>query len=280
MYIVKRIVQDIVKFVSCKKHNLNLSASFIQNGENATRDKNVPCTICNKSDTDAEEGSDVINWFRCAYCKKWFHALCVNVETNEDYQKLKAIQLWFCPFCFQSSNFEPYANKVANQAVANITNSSITPTDGMIAGLITTEIQKLWPKIINSVKKELLVEVQKSTNYLETRITALEKELHSATSRLQSFENRSSRKNVLIQGVPESFDISDQTFILEIADEIGFKNLNLFDIDNVIRFRKPKNKTNEPKNKTNVSPALVMVSFVSQSVKQYFMDCYLGYIKN
>lgn len=124
------------------------------------------------------------------------------------------------------------------------------------------------------------MEVQKSTNYLETRITALEKELHSATSRLQSFENRSSRKNILIQGVPESFDISDQTFILEIADEIGFKNLNLFDIDNVIRFRKQKNKTNEPKNKTNVSPALVMVSFVSQSVKQYFMDCYLGYIKS
>lgn len=81
-------------------------------------------------------------------------------------------------------------------------------------------------------------------DHINNEIQAVNKEMDARTAelnkRLNRFEQNQRRKNVLIYGIPSSYNIYTNNFIPCIGKEIGF-NLQCCDIDNVIRFKNPTN---------------------------------------
>lgn len=232
------------------------------------RDK---CVIC-----QSKEDIDDIGWLWCNHCKKWNHASCTNVKSIEEFKVLKLKKFWFCPACFTESNFESAVLQSAKNVVSNVSSSVANVSDDELSNLVKNEMKRLWPNIVHQMKKEINAEIDPKISNLEQKICDLEKIVNSMQRKSDRTESRNMKKNILVQGVPDSFDIDNHSFIMKIADEIGFNKLAIFDIDSTVRF---KNNGRRAMQNKQVS-SLILVSFTSQSVKEMFMKSYYVYLKS
>lgn len=248
-------------------------------GEQSISDE--PCPVCSKADIDSAIDYGCI---QCDGCDLWYHAYCGGLSSIAEYKLAESKKYWFCPECIKCSNFEDIVVKATQNVLADIQVSTnqvpVSPnsvqniqqvSELQIRNLVKKEIDQMWPHVLRQVKDEIKNDIIPEINIVKEKACNLELRLQDCEKRLRSYDEAKRRKTILIQGIPDSFDVTNPEFIVDIANVLELK-LSVFDVNSVMRFK----KTNKINSKT---PALVQISFGSYLVKQEFMNRYFRYIK-
>lgn len=229
------------------------------------------CAFCKKNTIRKNIN---FGWLQCdsSKCNKWYHGFCVGANTQQLFLELQSNTLWFCPQCVSQSNLHSTAVKLADSAVSSI-QSSLSDNGNLLNDISThikTEMSQLLTSFIDGLKNEMNSEYGAKVKNLNQEQAELRKETLNTNRKLSFIEKRQMQKNIIIKGIPRKFNIHNSHFVLDIAKELQF-NLTQYDIDTVYRFKL---------NSDQKASVPVVVSFVSQLVKDNFLKAYFNYIKH
>lgn len=220
----------------------------------------MACGSCGKKNNDI----DSFGMIRCNCCSKWYHSKCCSINSKEEFDTLSDVKkLWFCPVCLQKSNFKYAASQIFKGTTDTGCSSSLGD-ESLILKLIDERMEKIWPMLAVQVFDKVMLDVKPLITSLETRILNLE-------STLSIQENHYRAKNLIIQGIPDSYEIFNGKFLETLAGVLDHNNFSLDQIDYITKIKRRRT--------TNKTLPSVLVRFSTLRGKSDFMSYYLKYIK-
>jgi hypothetical protein len=224
------------------------------------------CKICSKSLIN----TGIIN---CHSCDMTFHQSCTGV-TEEFYQYFVVTEgcPWYCHFC------EMKMIQNSNSIAANIEEAK-------------TEIHKAVDQQFNTLSATIFTNKQEINHKMQKLEESFRKEIQSVKeminttstdqatqSRINFLEAQLKRKNIIINGVPQSQNEDLYNIIKKIGQACNV-TIEQSSIEEILRL-KPRFKPNPTLTTPLIPEPAILVKFFMESTKTNFFNGYLDLIKH